>query len=115
LFFELRSYVVCIYCVIFFFLGEPGLAVEWTFCRRAASDCHGVRPDSETPDYHVRQDFRRYPKYIWTCDFQQSCGYFENVTMHSNWFQFPRAPKFVFEKLQVRHILRLVQYHILSK
>jgi hypothetical protein len=28
LFFELRSYVVCIYCVIFFFLGEPGLAVE---------------------------------------------------------------------------------------
>lgn len=35
-------------------LGEPGLAVRRTIRRRAASDCHGVRSDSKTPDNRVR-------------------------------------------------------------
>lgn len=97
----------CIYR--FVFLGETRLAVGWTFCRRAASDCHGVRSDSETSDYRVRQDFRRYSKYTWRCSFQQSCGHFKDVTKRSIWFLFSRAPKFVFTKIQVRHILRLVR------
>lgn len=33
--------------------GESGLAIRRTIHRRAASDCHGVRPDSETPNNRV--------------------------------------------------------------